>query len=111
MSAASAASRGGVAPLQAVVLETLRGCAVSLLAVDRVSGGKEAGCHVAAHVPEADEANPRCRRSGHLTPSPSIAAMWPSPKSVGACRVSRLELSTAVRAMDHAPNEPAPAER
>ena len=47
----------GVAPLQAVVNELLGVLAVSLLAVDLVSGGEKTGCHVAAHVTEADEAD------------------------------------------------------
>jgi len=49
----------GVTPLQAGVHEPLRVRSVSFLAKDRVSGSEETGRHGAAHVPEADEADPR----------------------------------------------------
>ena len=45
-----------VAPGQTLVHELLRLLAVARFAVDGVSGGEEAGGHVSAHVPQADEA-------------------------------------------------------
>jgi hypothetical protein len=58
-----------VAPLQALLHELVRMLSVSLLPVDGVPGGEEASGHISAHVPEADEADLRCRRRCHLMPS------------------------------------------
>jgi hypothetical protein len=58
----------GVTPLQPLIDQVTSVLAALLLAVDRVSRGKEARRHVPAHVTEADETHPgACRgRRGHL---------------------------------------------
>ena len=68
MSAASATSRGVSRHCRPSCTRLVRVLAASLLAVDRVAGGEEAGGHVAAHVPEADEADLRCLSRCHLSP-------------------------------------------
>jgi hypothetical protein len=57
------------APPHPVVGGGLHPLAVSLCAVHLVAGIQETNCHVAAHVPEAHEADLRRRRRGHLSPS------------------------------------------
>ena len=57
-----------VAPLQALVDQPLRVRPSSLLTVDRVPGGEETGSHRSAHVPEADQADPRDVAAGISRP-------------------------------------------
>ena len=87
-----------VAPAQALVQQLLRPLATAGLAVDGVAGAQQACRHVAAHVPEPDEADVLHVLSG--SPEPRVLSSRPTPvavpanprsSAIGAGSVSRRE--------------------